>query len=66
MVPGLGSNADGSVTIHVQHDQPGEAMLPNWLPVPATPFGLTFRTYLPGGAIRNGSWRAPPVVPAWQ
>jgi hypothetical protein len=54
------------VTIHVQHDRPEDTLLPNWLPVPATPFGLTFRTYLPGASIRNGSWRAPPVVPLQQ
>jgi len=29
--------------------------------VPATPFGLTFRTYLPGDAVRGGRWTAPPV-----
>jgi len=25
------------------------------------PFGLTFRTYLPDAAIRDGEWTAPPV-----
>lgn len=63
MVPGLVSNSDESVTIYVQHDRPEDKLLANWLPVPATAFGLTFRTYLPGFAIRDGSWRAPPVVP---
>lgn len=61
MVPDLEANADGSVTIYVQHEKP-PASVANWLPVPDTPFGLTFRTYLPGPAIRDGSWRAPPVV----
>ena len=31
--------------------------------MPGTPFGLTFRTYLPGEAVRTGKWTAPPVVP---
>ncbi len=61
MVPDLVRNEDGSVTIHVQHDRPDEALVPNWLPVPKTPFGLTFRTYQPGEAIRSGKWHAPPV-----
>lgn len=62
MVPNFVRNADGSITIYVQHDRPDVALVPNWLPVPDTPFGLTFRTYQPGAAIRDGSWQAPPVL----
>lgn len=58
---GMVRDADGGVTIHVQHDEPPAALEPNWLPCPPGPFGLTFRTYLPGEAIRDGSWTAPPV-----
>lgn len=64
MLPTLLKAADGSITLYIQHDSPGAALAANWLPVPAGPFGLTFRTYLPGAAIRDGSWRAPPVVRA--
>ena len=39
----------------MQHDAPTPELEPNWLPCPAGPFGLTFRTYLPGPAIRDGS-----------
>jgi hypothetical protein len=60
-VPGLKRDPDGGFTLLVQHDDPGEGMRSNWLPVPAGAFGLTFRTYLPGAAVRDGSWRAPPV-----
>jgi hypothetical protein len=63
MLPRLKRDADGSITLHVQHDSPGAALEDNWLPVPAAPFGLTFRTYLPRAEIRNGAWTAPPVVP---
>ena len=51
------------MTIDVRHDRPGEDRVANWLPCPAGAFGLTFRTYLPRAAIRDGSWTAPPVVP---
>lgn len=56
-------DADGGLTIDVRHDRPDEDRVANWLPCPAGPFGLTFRTYLPRAAIRDGSWEAPPVVP---
>lgn len=54
---------DGGITLLVQHEAPEAALEANWLPVPAGPFGLTFRTYLPQEAIRDGRWRAPPVTP---
>jgi len=59
--PGLVSGADGSLDLLIQHDPPigREA---NWLPVPAGPFSLIMRLYLPGAAILDGSYRYPPVV----
>lgn len=62
MLPDLARNVDGSITIHLQHGRPDDVLVANWLPIPATPFGLTFRTYLPGPAIREGRWLAPPVI----
>lgn len=59
----LKRDADGGITLHVQHGSPGADRESNWLPCPATPFGLTFRTYLPQEAIRSGRWTAPPVEP---
>jgi hypothetical protein len=59
----MARDPDGGVTIDVRHDAPAPERTANWLPCPAGPFGLTFRTYLPGEAIRDGSWTAPPVVP---
>jgi hypothetical protein len=61
MLPALQHDSDGGITLHVQHDSPGAARESNWLPCPATPFGLTFRTYLPQEPIRTGRWTAPPV-----
>lgn len=63
MVPALVRDADGGITIDVQHASPGTERETNWLPVPRAPFILTFRAYQPGEAIRDGSWTAPPVVP---
>ena len=60
-VPAMTRDADGGLTIHIGHLPPGPDLQPNWLPCPAGPFGLTFRTYLPDSAIRNGVWTAPPV-----
>ena len=54
---------DGGVTIDLQHEPPAPERIANWLPCPSGPFGLTFRTYLPGEAIRSGAWSAPPVEP---
>lgn len=61
-LPGLLRDPDGGFTLLVQHEDPGPEHRANWLPTPAGAFGLTFRTYLPGEAIRKGSWTAPPVV----
>jgi hypothetical protein len=58
MVADLETDPDGSLTLQVQHEPP---VAGNWLPCPAGPFGLTFRTYLPRAAIRDGAWTAPPV-----
>lgn len=63
MLPALRRDADGGITLHVQHDSPGADRESNWLPCPPTPFGLTFRTYLPQEPIRSGRWTAPPVEP---
>lgn len=53
-------DADGTRTIRIQHDRPAE--ISGWLPCPSGPFSLAFRTYLPGDAIRDGKWTAPPVT----
>jgi len=62
MIPSLVKDADGGFTIYIQHEPPGEARQPNWLPVPREVFNLAFRAYLPGQAILDGEWMAPPVV----
>lgn len=57
------SNADGSVDLAVQNEDPG-ASVPavNWLPIPAAGhFSLTMRLYAPKDAAIEGRWR-PPVL----
>ncbi len=60
---GLVHAPDGSLTIHIQHDEPttpeGRA---NWLPAPAGPFYLVLRVYLPDRAALDGSWEPPPIA----
>jgi hypothetical protein len=58
---GLVPNADGSVDIYLQNDAPA-GHESNWLPAPAGKFRLWLRAYMPGAAILDGTYTAPPVV----
>ncbi|HEY8546445.1 MAG TPA: DUF1254 domain-containing protein [Acidimicrobiales bacterium] len=58
--PGLVRGDDGSLTILLSHDDPGDPTA-NWLPVPDGPFVLMLRLYLPGPALIDGSYAYPPV-----
>ena len=56
----LQKNPDGSLTMHVQADEPAERT--NWLPAPAgKDFSLYLRAYWPQVAITDGSWTPPAV-----
>ncbi|HEX6848507.1 MAG TPA: DUF1254 domain-containing protein [Chitinophagaceae bacterium] len=57
----LQKNADGSLDIYIQKDNPGKDKENNWLPAPNGPFNLLLRVYWPKEEIMNGSW-APPGV----
>ena len=59
---GLTFNADGTLTIYVQHAPPPADKLSNWLPAPAGGFHLNMRLYLPASAIVNQTWGPPPIL----
>jgi hypothetical protein len=61
--PGLHTAPDGSLTIVMQHDEPGDpAHRANWLPTPAGAFRPLLRMYEPGDAIFDGSYELPPII----
>jgi hypothetical protein len=47
MVPSMKRNADGSLTIYMQKDDPGPDKRANWLPAPNGPIMLVMRLYWP-------------------
>jgi hypothetical protein len=53
---------DGSLTLYVQHDNPGKDKEANWLPAPKAPFNLTMRLYAPKAEALLGKWSPPPVT----
>ena len=56
-------NADGSLDISVQSDDPGPQQRANWLPAPARgPISMTLRLYAPRPEALDGRWSPPPVV----
>ena len=65
----LRRNADGSITLYVQHDDPGLDKRSNWLPAPSGPFYLILRNYAPAPevvqALQNPAafQGPPPLIP---
>jgi len=67
MLPSMKQNADGSLTIYIQKDSPGQDKESNWLPAPNGPMYLVMRLYwpkreppsiLPAG---DGAWQPPAI-----
>jgi hypothetical protein len=55
-------NADGSLDLYLQSDEPAAARRGNWLPVPAQgPFRITARLYWPEQSVLTGDWRMPGI-----
>lgn len=61
MLPGLKRDADGGITLYIQHDSPGVDKESNWLPAPNGPFWTILRLYRPQAAAYDGSWKQPPL-----
>ena len=61
MLPQLQKDADGGITLYIQHESPGKARESNWLPAPAGPFFVAMRLYQPKADALDGRWKAPPL-----
>jgi hypothetical protein len=67
MLPGLKKNADGSVTLYIQKDNPGADKESNWLPAPNGPIYLVMRLYWPKATPPSilppgdGTWKPPGI-----
>jgi hypothetical protein len=61
MLDNLKRNADGSITIYIQHESPGKDKESNWLPTPNGPFIIANRLYWPKEEALNGTWKPIPI-----
>ena len=55
-------NADGSLDLYFQNENPGADKDANWLLAPKGPFNLLLRLYAPKSEALNGKWIPPPVT----
>lgn len=61
----LKANADGSIDLYLQHENPGPEKESNWLPTPADKFILMMRLYWPKEtppSLLDGTWKIPAVA----
>lgn len=61
MLPNLKRDADGGLTLHIQHESPGAERESNWLPAPSGPFMVALRLYWPKEEALDGEWKSPHV-----
>ena len=61
MLPTLKQDADGGLTLYVQHESPGKNKESNWLPAPKGPFFTALRLYWPKPEALDGTWTQPPL-----
>jgi hypothetical protein len=55
-------NADGSLDLYVQNENPGKDKESNWLPAPKNgPISLTLRLYAPKPQVADGRWNPPAI-----
>jgi hypothetical protein len=58
---GLQRDADGGLTLYIQHTSPGKGKESNWLPAPEGSFFLILRMYQPHREVIEAQWAAPPL-----
>ncbi len=56
--PQFKRDADGGITLYIQHETPGADKESDWLPAPAAPFSMAMRIYGPEESVMNNE-RAP-------
>jgi|SRR5271167_474591 len=55
-------NADGSLDLYLQNENPGPDKESNWLPSPAKgTLGVTMRCYAPKAELLDGRWNSPAI-----
>lgn len=70
MLPTMKTNADGSLTLYIQHKSPGADNESNWLPAPNGPIYLVMRLYWPKAEppsilpVGKGTWQPPGITRA--
>src|SRR5205809_2609548 len=70
MLPGMKTNADGSLTLYIQNKSPGADKAANWLPAPNGPIYLVMRLYWPKTEAPSilppgeGTWKPPAIMVA--
>ncbi len=62
MLPQFSRDADGGVTLIIQHESPGKDKEANWLPAPKGPFYVIMRLYWPKTEALDGSWDMPAIT----
>ncbi len=61
--PGLVKNADGSLDLYLQRDEPSDPnQKANWLPTPDGDFRPLVRIYLPEDSVLDGTYKLPPIT----
>jgi hypothetical protein len=59
---GLALDADGSLSIRIQHRHPADDARSNWLPAPPGRFNVLLRLCWPHAEVLDRKWTPPPLV----